>query len=58
MKNINNSTARLLTLYSQIWLYQLVGLAIFAIGRITLLFTTGGEGIFTEHIDCLPQIGG
>lgn len=54
MKNINNSTARLLTLYSQIWLYQLVGLAIFAIGRVTLLFTTGGEGIFTEHIDCLP----
>ena len=54
MKNISNSTARLLTLYSQIWLYQLVGLAIFAIGRVTLLFTTGGEGIFTEHIDCLP----
>ena len=54
MKYRNNSTARLLTLYSQIWLYQLIGIAIFAIGRVTLLFTTGGEGFFTEHIDCLP----
>lgn len=47
-------TGKLLTLYTQIWLYQLIGIVIFALGRITFLFTHGGETIFSEHNDCLP----
>ena len=54
-KTKNNSiTGKLLTLYAQIWLYQLIGIVIFALGRITFLLTHGGETIFSEHNDCLP----
>lgn len=50
----NNSTARLLTHYAQIWLYQLIGIAIFATGRIAYLFTHGGESILSEHSSSIP----
>ena len=53
-KDNNSSTAKLLTLYAQIWLYQLIGIAIFVIGRMTFLFTHGGDSLFDQHIDCLP----
>lgn len=49
-----SSTGKLLTLYTQIWLYQIIGIAVFVIGRITFLFTHGGESIFTGHSECLP----
>lgn len=54
MTNRNNSTARLLSLYAQIWLYQFLGIAIFAIARLAFLFTLGGESLFTTNKDCLP----
>lgn len=49
-----SSTARLLTLYIQIWLYQFIGISIFIAARIAFVFTHGGEEIFGEHLDCLP----
>lgn len=49
-----SSTARLLTLYIQIWLYQFIGISIFIAARIAFVFTHGGEEIFGEHMDCLP----
>lgn len=50
----SNSTQRLLTLYAQIWLYQLLGIAIFVIARVVFLSTHCSDGALMANIDCLP----
>lgn len=50
----SNSTQRLLTLYAQIWLYQLLGIAIFVIARVVFLSTHCSDGALAENIDSLP----
>lgn len=50
----NNATAPLLTLYTHLWGYQLMGIAIFAIARIAHLANTiSAEGIM-QHSDSAP----
>ena len=48
-------TAKIMTLYLQIWLYQIIGLLIFAIGRIAFLdkHTTHSERM--DNLDSLPM---
>lgn len=48
------STARLLSLYMHIWLYQLIGIAIFAIGRAAFLWSHVADGAIAEHAGSMP----
>ena len=50
----NNATASLLTLYTQLWMYQLIGIAIFAIARIAHLANTVTAETISSHSDSTP----
>ena len=50
----NNATATLLTLYIQLWMYQLIGIAIFAIARITHLSNSITFETIQQHSDSAP----
>ena len=50
----SNCTQWLLTLYAQIWLYQLLGIAIFVIARVVFLSTHCSDGALMANIDSLP----
>lgn len=49
------STRRLLSLYAQIWLYQLIGLIIFSVARLTLLSLSTSADTISAHSDSLPM---
>ncbi|MBR2606472.1 MAG: LTA synthase family protein [Bacteroidaceae bacterium] len=50
----NNATASLLTLYTQLWSYQLIGLAIFVIARILHLTNSVSTETILQHSDSAP----
>lgn len=47
-------TARLLSLYAQIWLYQIIGIAMFVIARIVFLLQHTSGSTLLDNIDCMP----
>lgn len=49
-----NTTATLLTLYTQLWGYQLIGLAIFVIARILHLTNSVSTETILQHSDSAP----
>lgn len=51
---VTYSTQRLLTLYLHIWLYQFIGIAIFAVGRIAFLLTHCSLDTLADHCRSLP----
>ena len=53
--NNNCTTGKILTLYAQIWLYQLIGLFIFGIGRFVYLFQHTTNSELMENIDHMPM---
>ena len=55
-KKNRESTAAILSLYLQIWLYQLIGLAIFAVVRVIYLFGQTTLDNVTEHSDSVPML--
>ena len=55
-KKNRESTAAILSLYLQIWLYQLIGLAIFAVARVIYLFGQTTLDNVTEHSDSVPML--
>lgn len=48
-------TAKILALYAQIWLYQIIGLLIFGIGRFVFLYCHTSHDERMENIDYLPM---
>lgn len=50
------STAAILSLYAQIWLYQLIGLAIFAVARVIFLFGQTTLDNVSAHADSIPML--
>lgn len=50
------STSTLLSLYAQIWLYQLIGLGVFAVARILHLFGHTTFDNVLAHADSLPML--
>ena len=48
-------TAKILALYAQIWLYQIIGLLIFGIGRFVFLYRHTSHDERMENIDYLPM---
>ena len=53
--NNNCTTGKILTLYAQIWLYQLIGLLIFGIGRFVYLCHHTTHSELMENIDHMPM---
>ena len=51
---MKNTTISLLTLYMQLWLYQLLGIAIFAVARVAHLANTVSADTLLQHSDSLP----
>ncbi len=51
---MKEQTARLLSLYAQVWLYQLIGIAMFAIARVVFLCKHTTSGTLWENIESLP----
>ena len=49
-------TARLLTLYTQIWMYQIIGLIIFICSRVIYLFTHTTTDNLVAHGNSLPLL--
>ena len=49
-----NKTSNLLTLYIQIWIYQLIGITIFSLARIFHLFSLSSIENLSKHLDSLP----
>ena len=49
-----NKTSNLLTLYIQIWIYQLIGITIFSLARIFHLFSLSSIENISKHLDSLP----
>lgn len=47
-------TATLCSLYAQIWLYQFIGIAIFAVARITMLIMHASWQSLTEQTESIP----
>ena len=54
-KDKKASTATILSLYAQIWLYQLLGLVIFAVARVVHLVGSGATESIATHSDSLPM---
>ena len=50
----NNATSSLLTLYTQLWMYQLIGITIFAIARILHLSNTVTTETITQQSNSAP----
>ncbi len=55
-KKQSESTAAILSLYAQIWLYQLIGLAIFAVARVAYLFGQTTLDNVSAHSDSVPML--
>lgn len=56
IKEKGASTADILSLYAQIWLYQLIGLGIFAVARAIHLFGQTTLENVSAHADSLPML--
>lgn len=52
--NTREKTATLCRLYAQIWLYQLLGIAVFAVARIVMLAKHASWQSITEQADSIP----